>query len=203
MSDKSVKSCAIVLNGESIEVDINDTFVICADGGANILKSRKPDIILGDGDSLNIIPKDVEFVKFPIEKNETDGEICIEYAVKKGYKNLNLYGVLGGRTDHILGNFALLAYADKLGAKAVAREKGLDIYFAKGEFKLATNKNDTISVVPFGGIIVVEHSVNLHYPLENLCIEPYQSRGISNLATSNSITLNFSVGEAIVFHYHK
>jgi len=202
MINNEEKSCAIVLNGESIEREIEDDFIICADGGAKLLKGRLPDIIIGDSDSLSATPKGVKTLNFPAIKNETDGELCVRYAAKEGFKRINFYGVLGGRADHILGNYTLLALADKLGCVAVAREKGLDIHFAKSFFTLETNKNDTLSVVPFGGCAVIKQSAGLFYPLENLVLEPFLTRGISNIATESKIILEFEKGVAIVFHYH-
>lgn len=200
--NEETKTCAIVLNGEQLGRKIHEEFTICADGGANLLKDRLPDLIIGDGDSLNEVHNGVKVLSFPVQKNETDGELCVMYAAKHGYKSINIYGFLGGRADHMLGNYSLLALADRLGCNAVVREKNLDIYFAKNILEFDSKKNDIVSIIPFGQDIVVKNSEGLLYPLKNLEIKQHLAgMGISNLATQERVTLEIVKGEALVFHY--
>lgn len=48
--------------------------------------------------------------KYPIHKDETDSELAIELAYKKGYKKIILYGACSGRLDHTIANLRLLMY---------------------------------------------------------------------------------------------
>ena len=81
----------IILNGECRNCTYlfnrtkNCDLLICADGGYKHLKALdvEPDVVLGDFDSSEE-PKGIETVKFPAEKDMTDGEIAIEYALEKG-----------------------------------------------------------------------------------------------------------------------
>lgn len=191
----------IILNGTNLDIDVNDDYIICADGGYRLLESRKPNIIIGDFDSLVDIPEDIEVIKHNAEKNQTDGEICIEYAAEKGFEEINIYSALGGRIDHVLGNLALLKLAHTLNKKAVIKEKGLNIYYAEKEFSLACNKNQIFSVVPFGGECTIKKSKGLYYPLQNLNIKGHQTRGISNITIDNEICLEIAKGGILVFHY--
>ena len=52
-------------------------------------------------------------------------EICVEYTVNQGCDSINIYGALGGRMDHVLGNLGLLKLCYLLNVPAAAREGGL------------------------------------------------------------------------------
>jgi len=197
-----MKDCAIVLNGV-VEAKITESFIICADGGAARLpRGQKPDVIVGDLDSLKSVPAGVEIIRHSAQKNQTDGELCVDFAKERGFEKITFYGALGGRLDHVLGNLALLAYARALNIDAKTKAAGFDIYFAKEErFKLKTEAGDTVSVIPFGGAVEVKNSAGLYYPLCDLKIPPQATRGISNIALSDQAELVIEKGAALIFHY--
>lgn len=191
---------AIILNGEGAPFDLKEDFVICADGGYMHLQGRLPDCIIGDMDSLEVMPEGITFIKHNPEKNQTDGEISVEYAIEKGYTDISLYCALGGRLDHTLGNLALLKLAHNKGVRAKIVGEKVDIYYAEGSFSLKVEKNDIISVVPFGGEALVEKSEGLYYPLQNLLLKTFDTRGISNTAAQSEIFLAIAKGGVLVFH---
>lgn len=194
-------TAGIVLNGVSLDVDITDDYIICADGGYNLLHDWKANCIIGDLDSLDFVPSDIKVIKYDKQKNQTDGELCIIYAVEKGYTDINIYCGLGGRMDHIMGNIALLKLAHTLGARAIMRDEKKDIYYVEGKLILETKKDDIVSVIPFGGNAFVENSKGLMYPLQNLELLPHKTRGISNLVVDDTVELNVQKGGVIVLHY--
>lgn len=49
-------------------------------------------------------------LKLPAHKNQTDSEEAIQYAMQLGYKEIVLYGGLGGRIDHELANLYLMIH---------------------------------------------------------------------------------------------
>ncbi len=194
---------AIVLNGEGLAPDLQEDFVICADGGYKRLQNRLPDCIIGDMDSIGNIPDGIEIIRHNPEKNQTDGEISIEYAIQKGYKHITIYCALGGRLDHTLGNLALLKNAHSKGAGAKIVSHKVNIYYSERNFSLYVNKNDIVSVIPFGGDALIEDSDGLYYPLKNLLLKTNDTRGISNVARGDNISLKIAHGGVLVFHYFK
>ena len=117
-----MKGCLIVLGG-----DIQDTalfqrrlseaeLVLAADSGARHLLRLgfMPGQIFGDLDSLTADEiracKDggCQFVTSPAEKNDTDGVIVLREALNRGYKDIRIWGALGGRPDHSYANIVLL-----------------------------------------------------------------------------------------------
>lgn len=193
---------AIVLNsGKKVRRTVSADKVICADGGV-LYYDGTPDVFIGDFDSYKgEVAKSVTVVQHNPHKDATDGTLSVEYAVDVlGADEIVLYGVTGGREDHVLGNYTLLAFAQKLGAKAVAEEDGLDLYLASGDFSFVAKEGEIVSVIPYGGECVVARSEGLEYPLENLTLTPCDTRGISNVAEGN-VRLEFEKGKALVFHH--
>jgi thiamine pyrophosphokinase len=119
--------CALVANG-SIE-DLHSirklirTYdqVIAVDGGVGHCYAMGvvPSLIVGDLDSassdlLSLFP-DVPKQRYPVDKDETDLEIAIIEALKRGALAVTVFGATGNRVDHTLGNlFLLLKYPEKV-----------------------------------------------------------------------------------------
>ena len=87
-----------------------DDFVICADGGLRHIENLdiKADVAIGDFDSADIDEEITHYV-FPVDKDYTDGELAVNYAVENGYDDILLIAMTGQRLDHTLSNFFLLA----------------------------------------------------------------------------------------------
>ncbi len=194
---------AIVLNcGKPIERKICADKVICCDGGY-LWCPFPPDVLLGDFDSM---PKpadfDGEIVEHDSHKNAGDGELAVYYAKEElGADEVVFYGVLGGRYDHTLCNFAIMRLATDLGMTASAQEDGLNLHLVRGEFDLPTQKGETISILPLGGNAIVTCSNNLEYPLEDLLLTSSDSRGLSNISKGGKVHISVKAGAALVFRY--
>ena len=194
---------AIILNcGTPIVRKIKADKIICCDGGYNYCPVA-PDVILGDFDSLTL-PEDVPatVITHDPHKNASDGELAVYYAHDELHSDeVVFYGVLGGRYDHTLCNFAIMKLASELGMSVKAEEDGLDLYYARGEFDLATQKGETISILPYGGNAIVTDSVNLEYPLEDLMLTGSDSRGLSNISLGGKVHINVKYGGVLIFRY--
>lgn len=196
---------AIVLNcGSQIERKINADKIICCDGGYSFCPIQ-PDVILGDFDSLTLTDNvKAEIVRHDPHKNASDGELAVYYAHEVLHADeIVFYGILGGRYDHTLCNFALMKLACDLGISAKAEESSLDLYFVKGEFDLPTQNGETISILPFGGNTVVTCSKNLEYPLDDLLLTGSDSRGLSNVSLGGNVHIDVKYGGVLVFRYIK
>lgn len=193
--------CAIVLNAPQLTRSVTEDIIICADGGYRHIAPKRPLCIVGDFDSLRTPPPGVDILRHPAEKNETDGALAVRHAVALGYRALTLYGALGGRIDHVLGNIALLPLAASLGAAAVIAEGACEISFwESGSHSLPMPKGTTFSILPYGGDAVVTEARGVHYPLENLLLSAKGDggRGISNIATAENISFRITQGSVLV-----
>ena len=96
-----------------------DDYVIFCDSGLKHLKQLqvKPGLIVGDFDSHENPHLDVETIVLPHEKDDTDTVFAVKEAIKRGFDNFLLIGVVGARLDHTLGNVSILLYLDSLGKK--------------------------------------------------------------------------------------
>lgn len=97
----------------------SDDFVIFCDCGLKHMEKLavKPSLIVGDFDSHENPHLDVETIVLPCEKDDTDTVFAVKEAIKRGYTDFLLIGVVGARLDHTLGNIYILEYLDELGLK--------------------------------------------------------------------------------------
>ena len=102
-----MKTAAIILNTPDDIGEITESDVICADNGL----SRIHVAVVGDLDSLENRKDGLNYVVFPKEKDETDGQLALLYAKSAGYDAVTIYGATGGDIGQILGNIGLLKYA--------------------------------------------------------------------------------------------
>lgn len=94
-----------------------DDLIIAADSGYKnaLALGARPDILLGDFDSLDKkdIPRDVELLEVPAEKDFTDTQLAVDTALKKGADEIVIIGGLSGRLDHTLSNLSILEDLNK------------------------------------------------------------------------------------------
>ena len=97
----------------------NDDFIVFCDSGLKHLEALqvKPGLIVGDFDSHDNPHLDVETIVLPCEKDDTDTVYAVKEAIKRGFEDFLLIGVVGARLDHTLGNVSILLYLDSLGKK--------------------------------------------------------------------------------------
>lgn len=196
---------AIILNcGTPIKRKIKGDKIICCDGGYSVCPVE-PDVILGDFDSLEK-PVDIEIpiVEHDTHKDASDGELAVYYAKEVlGADEIVLYGVTGGRIDHVLCNLAIMRLASSLGMSVKAEDDGLDIYFANGDLDVPTQKGEIISILPYGENALVTNSKNLEYPLENLLLKTSDSRGLSNVSLGGRVHISVTLGSVFLFRHIK
>lgn len=197
---------AVIANGEwnedwgSRELAQFDT-LICADGGGNhVLKAgRLPDVLIGDLDSITpenlelCRQKGVRIQQFPREKDETDLELALEYAVSQlklqslsqcssneDINTLWLYGATGGRVDHLMGNLALQLNFLKRGYPIHIKDPLHEIYLIRGREEIKGRAGQELSLIPITEKVRVT-TEGLYYPLHEDVILQDSPRGISNV----------------------
>lgn len=94
----------------------NDDFIVFCDSGLKHLESLQvnPGLIVGDFDSHDNPHLGVETIVLPCEKDDTDTVFAVKEAIKRGFDDFLLIGVVGARLDHTLGNVSSLLYLDSL-----------------------------------------------------------------------------------------
>lgn len=77
---------------------------ICADAGykAALMYGLKPDLTIGDFDSMQDDSAEGEVIRLPVHKDDTDMVVCLREGRKRGCRDFIVAGCLGGRFDHTL-----------------------------------------------------------------------------------------------------
>ncbi|MGG7618807.1 thiamine diphosphokinase [Robertmurraya sp. GLU-23] len=162
----------------------------------------------GDFDSveeeeLAFIKKHVgELLTFPPEKDETDMEIAISWAMKQAPKKIRIFGATGGRLDHFFANIQLL-----FKPLALHRTVPIEIIDCQNIISLiqagthTIERNDEyayISFIPFHGEVEGLTLVGFKYPLTLRHIPIHSTLCISNELISDIGTISFSEGILMV-----
>jgi thiamine pyrophosphokinase len=162
--------------------------LLAADGGAAFLFAAglTPEAVVGDFDSLDDVVADalraqgVEFVRHPVRKDVTDGELAVEEALRRGAGELLLAGATGA-LDHTLGHLAILRRLAERGlaARMAAPDLAVTVLAAPREVLLTAPAGVRVSLAPFGGDAIVSLR-GLEYPLERGILPADACLGLGN-----------------------
>lgn len=161
-----------------------DDFVLCADGGyAHALAAGvKPDIVIGDGDSLQNahVPPEL-MLRVPVEKDDTDTMLCIRYALKEGFTECIIIGGLGGRLDHTVANLQTLAFAYEHGMHTkLCDSHDSVLLLSPGELVLPRKDGFTLSLFSYTERCEGVTTRGVHYPLTDALLTQAFPLGVSN-----------------------
>ena len=180
-----------------------DRLSVCADGAYTYLAARNylPDVVLGDFDSVSLTAVDpaVEIVRFPVEKDYTDGHLAVRLLAERGCTELEIYGAFGGsRPDHALCNYSLLAYARELGMQAVLADDAYTVRLLTGTYSATAAKGAVVSLVPFSDEIHILYTKGLKYVAEGLTVDKTHIVSVSNAALGGMFSVSVT-GSALLF----
>ncbi|PHS35510.1 MAG: thiamine diphosphokinase [Alkaliphilus sp.] len=186
------------------QIIIKSDYVICADGAARYLAALNiyPDLLVGDLDSISpndlkqMRDRSVKIEEFPTDKDMTDTELAIEYALELNPTSITIVGALGLRWDHSLGNIMLLAKMIKKGVPCKIIDEKTEITIVDREIELEGNIGDTISLIPLSNEVKKVTLEGLKYPLLNKNISFGSSLGISNAFIEKQVKI--TVGEGLL-----
>ena len=177
-------------------------FVIAADGGYDALCKAgfRPDLVLGDMDSIAGLPAEVARLRFPASKDMTDMALCIRLAKGRGYRRFKLYGALGGRLDHSIANLQLLANIAREGMYGSIIAPDSIIYaVCNGSLALPPIKRgSTISVFSWGETAQGVSLRGLRYTLHNAQLHSFEPLGVSNESSRKPVRITVNCGVLLV-----
>ncbi len=203
-----MKVCHIFSGGELknldfIKIDAAD-MIICADRGLNYVQKLgiTPNVIVGDFDSFTgTLPDNVEILRSPPEKDDTDTMLAIKTAIVNGAEHIRIYGALGGRFDHAYANVQALKYIFMKGCTAVLEDSENMITLQNcGECRYPARKDWYFSVFSFGETLEIESLSGVKYTLGKAKLENSFPLGVSNEFTENEAVLTISAGTALVVY---
>ncbi len=173
---------SLQINETNLNIPSED-FVIAADSGLETLKTFdiKPDLIVGDFDSLGYKPEGENVVLHPIEKDDTDTLLSVKKGLEKGYRSFHILGCIGGRLDHTFASIQTAAFIAENGGIAILYDGNNRTTVIKNRRITFTKENKgIISVFAVSGEAEGVTEKGLHYELENTTLSPDFPLGVSN-----------------------
>ncbi|MEH7353067.1 thiamine diphosphokinase [Neobacillus drentensis] len=182
-------------------------------GVFHLLKRNiKPAIAFGDFDSVSqeelhfIESKVTELKRFKPEKDETDMELALNWALDQEPRTIRLFGATGGRLDHLFANVHLLLnpLKEKHSADVCLIDRN-NIVFLKepGSYKITRMKDKKyVSFVPLTLNVRDITLEGFKFPLKNRHISLGSTLCISNELINDYGTFSFSEGILIVIRSH-
>jgi len=177
---------------------------IVADGGvknARVARLRV-DQFVGDGDSLSKRERcwleDAPFPVHwhPVEKDETDLELALALALKKGARRIHIWGGWGWRSDHALSNVYMLEKVARQGVRSYlwAGRERLGVLLPGRHELRGTFVGQRLSLLPLSHVVEDISTQGLHYNLHAETLYRTASRGVSNEVVSANAEVEFSAG---------
>jgi thiamine pyrophosphokinase len=183
--------------------------IVAADGGTLALERWNfvPHAIVGDLDSLGI-DRAAEFaalgvtvVPYSPEKDESDLELAIAYAIAAKADDIVLLGILGGdRFDHEIANTLLIAADGFRGLRLRAVRAGTTMRALHGgeTLDLSGAAGDLVTLLAVRGDVEGVRTHRLKYPLAGETLHFGAARGLSNIVVSAGATVSCDRGVLLV-----
>lgn len=191
-----------IIKNELLDAEL----IIAADSGFDtaLKMGIKPDIIIGDMDSISNKEKILQYppekvLIFPKDKDETDTELAIKYLKDVNINEIIIIGGGGGRMDHFL---AIVLLFD--------REFSPDIWYTNstrfqkitGSINISLKKDILVSFFPTGKGVCRMKSKGLKWPLDGL-VWSRGDMGISNIVTQDPFSIDMIEGRLIMMNQIK
>lgn len=137
---------------------------------------------------------------YQAEKDQTDLELALDWALKMNPHNIRMFGVTGGRADHFLGNIQILYKGLNTNAaiRLIDRQNEIQM-FGPGRYTLeARSDKRYISFIPFTEAADGLTLEGFKYPLNNCHITLGSTLCISNELIHSRGTFSFAKGILIM-----
>ena len=177
--------------------------VIAADAGYLVCQKLgiRPDLVLGDFDSMPVPEYDGSIVRLPVEKDDTDTIAAVRTALQNGCKEIFIYGGTGGkRLDHTLANLQTLLFLRRKGARG---------YLYDDDFLWTVIENESLTIRRsvewglFSAFCLGDRAEGIdetgfQYTLENGTLTPDFPMGVSNHIVAEEATVSVRSGALAV-----
>jgi thiamine pyrophosphokinase len=162
--------------------------VIAADSGLEQAAALDltVDLVVGDFDSVDpdtlaaAVRAGVLVERHPAAKDQTDLELAVVAAQRRGATRVVIVGAGGGRIDHELANLMLLASRAYAPLRLEVIGAGGRIVAVHDRIEIAGAPGDLVTLLAVGGPAVGVRTEGLRYPLNGETLEPGSTRGVSN-----------------------
>ena len=206
LNSKYLPDVLVVANGElpgdreTLRLLQEAPHIVVCDGALRRyleLTTRKPDAVVGDGDSVNeeeLKRAGVPFTKIA-DQETNDLTKGVAFAFDKGWKRIAIIGATGRREDHSVGNIFLLPEYYKMGAEVLAITPHGWLFPFQGDCILETEVGRELSI--FATKELPMSASGVAYPFEQRVFTALWQATL-NQVTSPTVQL-YSEGIAIVY----
>lgn len=197
-----MKRCFIIGGGnfDGFFDDITDNdLVIAADKGFDFAKKSnlKIDYAIGDFDSTKK-PAFSNIIALNPIKDMTDTVAAIDFAIDKGYKDIIIYGGLGGRDSHTISNIKSMLYYKKKGIDIRLKACGKEIFVIDSDFSYKYQDRDFyVSVFSLTEKSILDIK-GLFYELDNYEMKNDDALGVSNKTKGCDFEINVKEGILLI-----
>ena len=189
--------CAAGFDGLLFPVP-EDALVIAADGGLRHTQALgiRPDVILGDFDSLGYVPDDSQV--YPVEKDDTDAMLAVRVGLERGCDFFLFYGAMDGpRLDHTVANFQTLGYLATHGARgALIGRDYIATVLCEETIDFSEDAAGILSLFCLGASAEVTIE-GLKYGLDHGTLTPDFPLGVSNHFEGKAARITVHDGQAL------
>jgi len=184
----------------------DDDYVIGVDRAAYWLIQHgiTPHAAVGDFDSVTaeelvlIRKKSGKLIRYPAEKDATDTELAVHTAIRREPEEVIIFGGVGSRLDHVLGNIHLLEILHIRGIDAYLRDERNEIFLLSSRRTIKySSRYRYVSLLPYTGSVTVSLR-GFKYPLVRAVLRRGSTRGISNEMTGKEASIRVHEGIVVV-----
>ena len=174
------------------DVVIGD-FDSLSEDGKNFLEMQNEDIPYGGMLEWKLQKgegKVVEVVRLRPEKDDSDTQSAMNYAIQNGAKEIVILGVTGNRVDHLMANFGLLILAQKQDTEVALADRYnyMKLIPSGTILKKAEQFGKYVSFFPLGGDVTGLTLEGFKYPLDKY----HLTTADSGLTVSNEISEEYA-----------
>ena len=181
--------------------------LVGADRGALFLlqNGRIPYLACGDFDSVNeqerelIRQGSVNFLACdPVNKDDTDTELALKWAISQNPTVILLLGAVGSRMDHTLANIHLLYQALKSNTACKIVDEHNEIMLIDRTAEIHKSRFEHISLLPLSMVVRGVTLKGFQYPLEGYTLQLGHSLAISNKLIEEIGSISIEEGYLLV-----
>jgi thiamine pyrophosphokinase len=187
-----------------------DDLLIAADGGAQhcLDLGLRPATVIGDMDSIppqlidDLKAQGAQLIVYPRNKDQTDLELALSYALEQGVQEVLLFGLLGGRLDLSLANLTLLARDDWQNVSLVVSDEPDTAYLMRDHdaISLHGKPGDIVSLIPLTNQVTEVSTTGLRWPLESAVLALGNTISVSNEMLSETARIRIGAGKLLLVH---
>lgn len=220
-----MQKCYIFVNGNLSDTSFlkpvitDEDFIIAADGGLETALSLgySPNVVIGDFDSAISIPpkiknltvtdrteltvENVEYIKYPKEKDFLDTDLAIEEALLRSLTDITLVNVIGDEIDHMLGVIFLLTKPKYGKVDLKIRTANQIIRFFNKPFEVGGKIGSKVSLIPIFDNTSVASTKGLKYDPSKYQMSIEDNTGISNEFSEETAFVDITSGGFIVISH--